>query len=51
MGDPFTYAIDGFKGLLLRGAGIGAVFGDIACLAGFGGVMLAINTFIFKRTL
>jgi ABC-2 type transport system permease protein len=49
--DPFTYAVDGFKGLLLRGASIDAVFGDIACLAGFGGVMLAINTFIFKRTL
>jgi ABC-2 type transport system permease protein len=25
--DPFTYAVDGFKGLLLRGTGIGAVFG------------------------
>ena len=49
--DPFTYAIDGFRGLLLRGTGIGSVFGDIACLAGFGALMLTLNTLLFKRTL
>jgi ABC-2 type transport system permease protein len=49
--DPFTYAIDGFRGLLLRGTSIGALFGDIACLAVFGALMLTINTVLFKRTL
>jgi ABC-2 type transport system permease protein len=49
--DPFTYAIDGFRGLLLRGTSIGPVFGDIACLALFGALMLTINTWMFKRTL
>ena len=37
--DPFTYAIDGFRGLLLRGTSIGSVMGDIACLAVFGALM------------
>jgi ABC-2 type transport system permease protein len=49
--DPFTYAIDGFRGLLLRGTSIAPVLGDIACLAVFGALMLAINTWMFKRTL
>src|SRR5271157_344764 len=49
--DPFTYAIDGFRGLLLRGTSIGSVLGDIACLAVFGALMLTINTLLFKRTL
>jgi ABC-2 type transport system permease protein len=49
--DPFTYAVDGFRGLLLRGTSIGAVFGDIACLAAFGAVMLTANTLLLKRAL
>jgi ABC-2 type transport system permease protein len=49
--DPFTYAVDGFRTLLLRGAGLGAGMGDIACLTGFGMVMLTVNTLLFKRTL
>ena len=49
--DPFTYAIDGFRGLLLRGTSIGSVLGDIACLAVFGALMLTINTLLFKRTI
>ena len=48
--DPFTYAIDGFRGLLLRGTSIVSVVGDIACLAVFGALMLTINTLLFKRT-
>ena len=49
--DPFTYAVDGFRGLLLRGTSTGAVFGDIACLAAFGALMLTANTLLFKRAL
>ncbi|MBV8377319.1 MAG: ABC transporter permease [Verrucomicrobia bacterium] len=48
--DPFTYAIDGFRGLLLRGTSIASVWGDIACLTVFGALMLSINTALFKRT-
>jgi ABC-2 type transport system permease protein len=48
--DPFTYAIDGFRGLLLRGTSISSVWSDIACLAFFGALMLTLNTVLFKRT-
>jgi hypothetical protein len=37
--------------LLLRGTSIVPALGDIACLAVFGALMLAINTWMFKRTL
>jgi ABC-2 type transport system permease protein len=49
--DPFTYVVDGLRGLLLRGATLQAVFTDIACLAAFGVLMLTANTLLFKRTL
>ncbi|HYY29005.1 MAG TPA: ABC transporter permease [Chthoniobacterales bacterium] len=49
--DPFTYAVDGFRTLLLRGAGLGAGIQDIACLSVFGAIMLVANTLLFKRTL
>jgi ABC-2 type transport system permease protein len=49
--DPFTYAVHGLRSILLRGAGLGACLGDIACLTGFGLLMLAANTLLFKRTL
>jgi ABC-2 type transport system permease protein len=49
--DPFTYAVAGLRGLLLRGESLQAVFTDMACLAGFGVFMLAANTLLFKRTL
>jgi ABC-2 type transport system permease protein len=49
--DPFTYAVDGFRTLLLRGASLDAGIQDIASLTGFGALMLAANTLLFKRTL
>jgi ABC-2 type transport system permease protein len=49
--DPFTYAVDGFKCLLLKETTLAAVWGDMAFLAIFGTVTLAIAIPLFKRTL
>jgi ABC-2 type transport system permease protein len=49
--DPFTYAVHGFKALLLKDAGFSAVWFDMVVLAGFAVVMLAAATPLFKRTL
>jgi ABC-2 type transport system permease protein len=49
--DPFTYAVHGFKALLLKEAGFAAVIPDILYLIVFGTVALAIATPLFKRTL
>ena len=39
-GDPFTYAVHGFKGLLLKESGLGAIVPDMVYLAIFGTVAL-----------
>ncbi len=49
--DPFSYAVHGFKALLLKEAGISAIAGDLAYLAIFATVMLTLATLLFKRTL
>jgi ABC-2 type transport system permease protein len=49
--DPFTYAVAGFKSLLLKETGLGAIVPDMLYLAIFGTVALAIATPLFKRTL
>ena len=49
--DPFTYAVAGFKSLLLKETGLGAIVPDMIYLAIFGTVALAIATPLFKRTL
>jgi ABC-2 type transport system permease protein len=49
--DPFTYAVHGFKSLLLREAGLAAIWGDLVYLSVFAVVMLAGATMLFKRTL
>ena len=49
--DPFTYAVHGFKALLLRDAGIAAIWPDLLFLTGFAAVMLTGATLLFKRTL
>jgi ABC-2 type transport system permease protein len=49
--DPFTYAVDGFKGLLLKEASLSAILPDMIYLGIFGTVALAIATPLFKRTL
>jgi ABC-2 type transport system permease protein len=50
-GDPFTYAVHGFKALLLKEAGFVAIWPDILYLSIFGVVTLAIAVPLFKRTL
>jgi len=49
--NPFTYAVHGFKGLLLKGVGIGAIWFDLVYLLCFATVMLTLATSLFKRTL
>ena len=49
--DPFTYAVHGFKALLLKEAGLAAIWGDIMYLAIFTLLMMTGVTLLFKRTL
>ena len=49
--DPFTYAIHGFKAILLKDGGWIAIRGDLAFLTIFGLATLFIATPLFKRTL
>ena len=49
--DPFTYSVHGFKALLLRDAGIAAIWPDLLFLIAFAAVMLTGATLLFKRTL
>jgi len=49
--DPFTYAVHGFKAVLLKDGGFSAIWFDLIFLAGFGILTLLISTPLFKRTL
>jgi len=49
--DPFTYAVHGFKTLVLKNTGLAAIVTDIAFLAVFTVVAMAAATALFKRTL
>ncbi|MGA9563983.1 MAG: ABC transporter permease, partial [Candidatus Korobacteraceae bacterium] len=49
--DPFTYAVHGFKAVLLKDAGFVAIRADLAYLLIAAAVMLTIATALFKRTL
>ena len=49
--DPFTYAVHGFKSLLLKNTGIDAITGDLLYLVAFSTVAMAAATSLFKRTL
>jgi ABC-2 type transport system permease protein len=49
--DPFTYAVHGFKSLVLKNTGLAAISTDIAFLALFTVVAMAAATALFKRTL
>jgi ABC-2 type transport system permease protein len=49
--DPFTYAVDGFKCLLLKQTNLTAVWGDMLFLSIFAAVTLGIAIPLFKRTL
>lgn len=49
--DPFTYAVHGFKALLLKEAGLAAIGGDILYLSVFTAITLTGVVALFKRTL
>ncbi len=49
--DPFTYAVDGFKCLLLKETTLSAVWPDMLFLSIFAAVTLGIAIPLFKRTL
>jgi ABC-2 type transport system permease protein len=49
--DPFTYAIDGFKAILLKDGGFVAIQNDLLFLSIFGVGTLLVATPLFKRTL
>ncbi|MFZ0272436.1 MAG: ABC transporter permease [Acidobacteriaceae bacterium] len=49
--DPFTYAVHGFKAILIKDGGFAAIQSDILFLLGFGVISLLLATALFKRTL
>jgi ABC-2 type transport system permease protein len=49
--DPFTYAVHGFKSLLLKETGLGAIVPDMLYLSIFAIVTLTLAVPLFKRTL
>jgi len=49
--DPFTYAVDGFKQLVLKNTGLAAIGFDLFYLALFTIVTMAAATLLFRRTL
>jgi len=49
--DPFTYAVHGFKSLLLKETGLAAIVPDMIYLSIFALVALALAVPLFKRTL
>src|SRR6266536_1549437 len=49
--DPFTYAVHGFKSLLLKETGLGAILPDLLYLSIFAVLAMALAVPLFKRTL
>ncbi len=49
--DPFTFAVHGFKSILLKEAGMTAIWPDMLYLSIFALITLSIATPLFKRTL
>src|SRR5665213_4441131 len=49
--DPFTYAVHGFKQLILKNTGLEAISGDLVYLALFALISISAATFLFRRTL
>jgi ABC-2 type transport system permease protein len=49
--DPFTYAVHGFKQLILKNTGLVAITTDLAVLLGFTLVSMTLATVLFRRTL
>ena len=49
--DPFTYAVHGFKSLLLKNTGLVAILPDLVYLSLFSVIAMGAATFLFRRTL
>jgi ABC-2 type transport system permease protein len=49
--DPFTYAVHGFKELVLKNTGLGPILPDLAFLGGFTVLAIGLATPLFRRTL
>jgi ABC-2 type transport system permease protein len=49
--DPFTYAVHGFKELILKNTGLAAIGADLAFLSGCAVLMMTSATLLFRRTL
>jgi ABC-2 type transport system permease protein len=49
--DPFTYAVHGFKDLVLKNTGLMAIAPDLAFLFGFTLLAMSAATLLFRRTL
>jgi len=49
--NPEAYAVHAFKSVLFKNAGVGAVWGDMAFLLAFTGIMMTAGILAFKRTL
>jgi ABC-2 type transport system permease protein len=49
--DPFTFAVHGFKSILLKETGMAAIWPDMLYLSLFAFITLAVATPLFKRTL
>jgi ABC-2 type transport system permease protein len=49
--DPFTFAVHGFKSILLKEAGFTAIWPDLLYLSLFAVITLSVATPLFKRTL
>ena len=49
--DPFTYAVHGFKELVLKNTGLAAIGIDLAVLVGFTVLTMGAATVLFRRTL
>lgn len=49
--DPFTYAVHGFKSLILKNTGLAAIVGDIFFLGIFALLAMGAATLLFRRTL
>jgi len=49
--DPFTYAVHGFKELVLKNTGFAAIGTDLVVLTTFTVVTMAAATILFRRTL
>jgi ABC-2 type transport system permease protein len=49
--DPFTFAVHGFKALLLKETGLGAIVPDLLFLSIFAVLTMGLAVPLFKRTL